>query len=80
MPDNRVSVAQYAAHHGLTRQVVYKWLHSGRLRGRRINGRMVILTPLINPPPIGYCGNPNFTDSAYQSELASRPRKRRRKN
>ncbi len=74
-----VTVAMYAEYHGVTRQAVYKWLNSGRLRGRVIDGRMVTLAPLRRPPPIGYCGNPNFTDSEYQSELASRPRKRRRK-
>lgn len=72
-----VTVMQYADYHQVSRQVVYNWLKRGRLRGRVINGRMLIFTPLENPPPIGYPGNPGFFDSSYQSALASRPRRRK---
>jgi predicted DNA-binding transcriptional regulator AlpA len=75
---NFLTVAQYAKHHGLSRQVVYHWLRTGRLPGARRGGRWVVLRALELPPPTGIPGNPLFSNSDYQRELAQRPRRPRR--
>lgn len=78
-PFSAVPVRVYARIYRLSRQTVYNMLRSKRLEGRIINGVQHILLHMYHVPPVGFGGNPNFSNPHYQQALAKRPRPGRRK-
>ena len=74
------TVKDYADRYRVSKTCVRTMVADGRLNTKPSTSPLTILVPPGHKPPVRYAGNPNFSNTAYQRDLAQRPRPGRRRS